>query len=220
VSANELRREVEELRASRARVLAASDAHRRSVERALHDRTIQDLAALSANLQLATRFVDSDAAAARRVLEEMVEHVHEALADVRQLAWSLYPSLLAGSGIAEALRTSASHIGISTRVEAAESVTLPPDVQMAVYFACVGLLQHAAADARSATVRVNAADAPTLFEMTIDGPDAERWAMLDLYPIHDRLAAFGRRLVVLPAPAPAHGVRVHALVADRSSSAR
>ena len=54
-SLDRLRLEVEELRASRKRLVLAADADRRSIERDLHDGVQQHLVALAVNLQLAAR---------------------------------------------------------------------------------------------------------------------------------------------------------------------
>src|SRR5713101_462314 len=150
------RPEVEELRASRARVVAAADAERRRIERDLHDGVQQHLVALAVNLQLARQLADSDPAAALTLLEEIGQAVREALDGVRALAQSIYPPLLLDRGLAEALRSAASGAGIHTRVEAAASDRYPSEVEATVYFCCLEALhnaaKHAGAGAR-ATVR-------------------------------------------------------------------
>ena len=66
-----LRREIEELRASRKRLALAADAERRDIERALHEGVQQDLVGLAANLELAAGSVDTDPAAAKALLDEL-----------------------------------------------------------------------------------------------------------------------------------------------------
>src|SRR6478736_1340083 len=116
-SLEELRLQVEELRASRARVVGAADTLRRGIERDLHDGAQQRLVALAVNLQLARQFADSDPAALKTLLEEIGCDVQQALDDVRQLACRVYPSLLLDRGLVEALRAAASDAAVSTRVE-------------------------------------------------------------------------------------------------------
>ena len=70
-SLDRLRLEVEELRASRGRLVAANDADRRRLERDLHDGPQQHLIALAVNLQLARQLADADPTAAKALLEEM-----------------------------------------------------------------------------------------------------------------------------------------------------
>ena len=87
--------EIEELRASRARVLEAADAERRRTERSLHDGVQQHLVALAVNLQLARQLVDTNPAALPALLDELSRDVHDALESARVLASEIYPPLLA-----------------------------------------------------------------------------------------------------------------------------
>src|SRR5262245_32104854 len=93
-SLDELSRELEELRASRTRVMAAADGERRRIERGLHDGVQQHLIALAVSLQLARELADSDPAALKALLEDITRDVREALESVRALAHGIYPSLL------------------------------------------------------------------------------------------------------------------------------
>lgn len=167
-----MRLELEELRASRTRVVAAADAERRRIEKELHDGVQQHLVALSVNLQLARQFLESDPAAAKTILEELGRDVREALEGVRELAWGIYPHLLLHRGLAETLSASASDAAMPTSVETTGLDRQPPDVEATVYFCCVEALdnvaRHAGAGVR-ATVRVwNEQDA-LLFEVVDDG---------------------------------------------------
>jgi hypothetical protein len=130
--------EIEELRASRARVLEAADAERRRTERSLHDGVQQHLVALAVNLQLARQLVDTNPAALTALLDELSRDVHEALESVRVLARQVYPPLLLDLGLANALRNAAVEAGATIEVEAAER--FEPAVEAAVYFCCVELL--------------------------------------------------------------------------------
>ena len=86
--------EIEELRASRARVARAAVAERRRIERELHDGVQQHLVALVVNLQLARELADSDPPRAITMLEQLSGDVREALECVRALAHGIYPPLL------------------------------------------------------------------------------------------------------------------------------
>src|SRR5262249_36941390 len=74
-----LRSEVDELQASRRRLVLSGDADRRRIERELHDGPQQHLVALAVNLQLALRLVDDDPEAAKQLIEQMGRDVHKAL---------------------------------------------------------------------------------------------------------------------------------------------
>jgi signal transduction histidine kinase len=107
-------------------------AERRAFERALHDGVQQQLIALAVNLQLARQLCDTDAEAVGPFLDELGRDVHAALDGVRELANAIYPPVLADHGIVEALRAA------GVQVDAAVVGRRPPDVEAAVYFACVG----------------------------------------------------------------------------------
>jgi signal transduction histidine kinase len=157
--------QIRELQASRARIVAAADAERRRIERALHDGTQQDLVALSVNLQLARHHLESDPATARTHLEEIRLHLRGALEDVRRLAWSIYPPLL-DRGLAQALTAAANEAELSTRVDVAALRPHPSEIEAAVYFVCVEAL---AAAASRAAVRVSTESDALLFEVVADG---------------------------------------------------
>lgn len=199
-SLEELRLQVEELRASRARVVGAADALRRGIERDLHDGAQQRLVALAVNLQLARQFADSDPAALKTLLEEIGCDVQQALDDVRQLAWRIYPSLLLDRGLVEALRAAASDAAVSTRVEAPALGRYPSEVEATVYFCCFEALQGAAEHAGAgerATIRVRHEHGALRFEVCLDGADLEQWARQDLSSVADRLGALGGRLTIM-----------------------
>jgi signal transduction histidine kinase len=135
--------EIDELRASRARVLETADADRRRTERGLHDGVQQHLVALAVKLQLARQVADSDPGALRALLDELTQDVHEALESVRALARQVYPPLLLDLGLAGALRSAAVEAGAT--VEVATRGRFNPAAEAAVYFACVELLRPGAA---------------------------------------------------------------------------
>jgi Histidine kinase len=134
--------EIEELRASRARVVEAADAERRRTERELHDGVQQHLVALAVNLQVARQLADSDVQALRELLDELTHDVHEALESVRTLARQIYPPLLLDLGLTNALRSAAVEAGATIDVDVTER--FEPAVEAAVYFCCVELLEPGA----------------------------------------------------------------------------
>ena len=204
--------QVEELRASRARVVAEADAERRRIERELHDGVQQHLVALAVNLQLARQFADTDPGAAKAILEESARDVREALESVRDLGLRIYPPLLSALGLGEALRAAAAEAGLPTRVEAPTLERYAAEVEAAVYFCCLDALEnaarHAGAGAR-AVVRAWQEHGALRFEVSDDGAgcvqDAEP---LDagLASVRDRVDALGGRLVV--SSEPGRGTRV------------
>lgn len=107
------------------------DRDRRRIEGALHDGVQQDLVAASVSLQLALELLDTDPAAARKLLEELEQQVQDSLERVRALARGIYPSLLQTHGLADALRA----VGIEVSLGGRYAL----EVEEAVYFACLAL---------------------------------------------------------------------------------
>jgi len=187
---------LDELRASRARLVASADAERCRIERALHDGAQQQLVALAVNLQLARRLAQSDPSAVEPLLEEIGRDVQQALDDVRQLASSIYPALLADLGLADALRAAASVSPVPTRVEPAKLDRHPAEIEATVYFCCVEALAAAQAGKR-ATIRLRREPHALVFEVVVEGGGPEPWTEQDLVGIDDRLGAAGGRLTIL-----------------------
>jgi signal transduction histidine kinase len=203
---NELRLEAEELRASRARLVATADGERRRFERSLHDGVQQYLVALAVNLQLARELADSDPPAARNLLEEVGQDVRDALESVRALAYEIYPPLLLDRGLAEALRGVAASAAIGTRIEAETGDRYPVDIEAAVYFCCLEALENAAehrGPKTRATVRIWSEPGALLFEIVVDG-GAARSNDKPLTNMNDRLGAVDGQLSVAAEPGRTH----------------
>jgi signal transduction histidine kinase len=197
------RLEVDELRASRKRLVLAADADRRRIERELHDGLQQHLVALVANLQLARRLMDVDSAAAGTLLDELRADVKETIEETRKLASRISPPLLEASGLGVALRSAAASIGVPTDVQVATDASFPPEVAGAVYFCCVEALEHIGAGTR-ATVTVHEEHRAFLFEIVAEGGGP--YAVADLAGVQDRVEALGGRLAI--ASEPGYGTRV------------
>ena len=103
-SLENLERANEDLRTSRARIVATGDAERRKIERNLHDGAQQHLVALAVNLRLAKDMLDDDPEAAAEMLDALGDAVKETIQELRDLAHGIYPPLLMDSGLGEALR--------------------------------------------------------------------------------------------------------------------
>ena len=193
-SLDRLRHEIEELRASRARLVVGADADRRRLERDLHDGPQQHLIALAVNLQLARQLADSDPEAGKTLLDEMGRDVQQALDETGKLAHRIYPPLLDAGGLAAAVRAAAVNAGVPTRVELPVEARYPPEIAGAVYFCCLEVLERAA-DGTRATVTVHEDDGALLFEIDArpaidEGPGRSQ----------DRVEALGGELVVRSRP--------------------
>lgn len=185
---DELRREVDELRASRRRIAVADDAERRTVERALHDDVQQHLVGLAAGLQLAAGSVDADPAAAKHLLAELGCAVQQALEDARALAHRIAPPLLEAGGLLPALRSAAASANVPTRIDVETGPATPPEIAGAVYFCFLQVLEHANAGT-PVTIAVRTDNRTLGFEIVADGDlGVERLSL------HDRVEALGGRL--------------------------
>jgi signal transduction histidine kinase len=215
-SLDELQMQADELRASRARVVAAADAERRRIERDLHDGAQQHLVALAVNLRLARELAESDPVGARAVLEELAGDVHEALEEIRDLAHGIYPPLLVDRGLYEGLRAAVARVPVRARLETDAIGRYRPEVEATVYFCCLEALQNVSKHAGSgtgATLRVWEEQGGLRFEVADDGagfdPRVEPRGT-GLTNMSDRLGALGGRLSVISAPGD--GTRVAGVI--------
>jgi signal transduction histidine kinase len=187
-SLDALRREIEELRASRRRLALAADEERRGIERALHEGVQQDLVALATNLEVAAGSVDSDPAAAKALLEEMRRETRRALTEMQALANRVFPALLEAGGLVAELRAAASRAGVPARIAA--DAAYPPEVAGAVYFCVLDVFERAPAGT-PVDVKVRGEDGGVAFEIDVDGDlGSERRAP------HDRVEALGGRVTI------------------------
>jgi signal transduction histidine kinase len=168
-----LRKQADELRESRARIVASGDAERRRVERDLHDGAQQHLVALAINLRLARDIVAEDPDGAGEMLGQLADDVQLTIKELRELAHGIYPPLLADNGLGDALRAAASRNPLKVLVTVADDVgRYPAEVEAAIYFSCLEALQNAAKHAQEATVelRLWTESGGLLFSVTDDGP--------------------------------------------------
>ena len=194
---------IEDLRASRQRLVTAQDEARRRLERNIHDGAQQDLVALAIKLQLAATTVNEDPA--RQILGELKADAAGALENLRDLARGIYPPLLADLGLAAALSAQASKSPLPVTVEADGIGRFAQDAEAAVYFCCLEALQNTAkyAQASQAWIAVQAQNGTLCFTVSDNGTgyDAHHTPMgSGLRNMADRLAALGGRLEVRSAP--------------------
>ena len=205
-SLDELRRQADELRASRTRIVAATDAERRRIERDLHDGAQQRLVSFAVKLRLLQQLSESDPAAAKRMFEELTASLEAAIQELREFAHGIYPPLLMDRGLGEALTAAAARASLPTRVDADGIGRYPQDIEAAVYFCCLEALQNAgkyAGDGASATVQMREDEGGLLFAVIDDGRgfDVEaRSGGAGFINMNDRLGAIGGALRVESTP--------------------
>jgi signal transduction histidine kinase len=162
---------IEDLRASRQRLVTAQDEARRRLERNLHDGAQQDLVALGIKPSLAELTVAEDPAQAGPVFGELKAEPKGALENLRDLARGIYPPLLADLGLAAALSAQASKSAVPVAVEANGIGRYGQDIEAAVYFCCLEALQNIAkyAHASSARICLQAHDGALQFSLSDHG---------------------------------------------------
>jgi len=192
---------IEELRASRQRLVAAQDEERRRLERNLHDGAQQQLVALAIKAKLAQAFVGRDDERVRDIIGEVQADAGETLESLRDLARGIYPPLLADQGLAAALQAQTRKAAIPVEVVANGLGRYPRDVEAAVYFCCLEALQNVAkyAAASRAVIRFEERDGALTFTVEDDGDGFDLQATpmgTGVQGMADRLDALGGELEV------------------------
>jgi signal transduction histidine kinase len=196
---------IEELRASRQRLVAAQDAERRRLERNIHDGAQQQLVALTVKLRLLEQTAARDPAKAVEIAEQLQHETTTALEDLRDLARGIYPPLLADEGLPAALTAQVRKAEIPVIVRADEVGRFSQDVEAAVYFSCLEALQNVAkyANASRVTISLARSDGHLVFAVADDGVGFDPAAAhrgTGLQGIADRMDALRGRMEVESAP--------------------
>ena len=205
----ELRRSLQELRASRARIVEAGDAERRRLERDLHDGAQSRLVALKLLLSSARRRAAGHDV--EPLLTEAIDELDTSLSELRELARGIHPAVLTDHGLEPALQALASRAPVPVTVEADDQERLPGAVESAAYFVVSEALANVAkyANATQASVTVRRVDGHVTVDVTDDGiGGADADAGSGLRGLGDRVAALDGSLS-LESPAGG-GTHLHA----------
>jgi signal transduction histidine kinase len=210
--AAELRARIEDLRASRARLVSAGDAERRRLERNLHDGAQARMVGLAAKLGLARRKASDDPELAALLEESRVE-LMASLDELRAVARGLHPAVLTDRGLDAAVRALAFRAPLPVEVNGNAPDDLPPPVATALYYVVAEALTNVAkyADASRATVAVRREGGEAVAEVADDGVGgAAAESGSGLQGLSDRVAALDGRLE-LESP-PGEGTRLRARI--------
>jgi len=200
----ELQATIDDLRASRRRLVKAQDEERQRIERNLHDGAQQQLVALMIQLAVLDDAAD-DPAEVRQLTGELRDGLHGALDDLRALARGIYPPLLADQGLGAALRAQAGRAPLPVLVEADGIGRYRRDAEATAYFCILEALQNVTKYARASrvTVALSCPDGHLEFAVTDDGDGfdtAKPTPGTGLQGMADRLAAVGGTLAIRSAP--------------------
>ena len=209
----DLRASVQELRASRARIVESGDVARRRIERDLHDGAQQQLVALAIALRTARSRLDRDPQAAGELLDTASEDLDAAIRELRELARGIHPAVLSDRGLEAAVEALARRIPLPVEVHVALDDRLPRPVEAALYFVVAEAITNVARYARAthAAVVVTRDGADVRGEVRDDGVGgADPSAGSGLSGLADRVAVLDGRLEV--ESAPGEGTTVRAVI--------
>jgi signal transduction histidine kinase len=198
----ELRARIEDLRASRARIVEAGDTARRRLERDLHDGAQSRLVALALKLKL-VRMRVADGSEAATLLDESSTELQDSLNELRELARGLHPVVLTDRGLSAAVRILADRAPVPVAIAALPTERLPTPVEIAVYFVVSEALANVAkyAHASTATVSITTNATRVTVEVSDDGAGgADIDGGSGLRGLADRVAALDGRLEVHSPP--------------------
>lgn len=215
---------IEDLRASRQRLVAAQDEERRRLERDLHDGAQQQLVALAVQARMAESFAGTDPNKERELLRQVQQGVQEALENLRDLARGIYPPLLADQGLVAAIEAQSRRSIVPVRIESDGIGRYPQEIETAVYFCTLEALQNAAKYAKpgEVVVRLLEEGGELVFSIEDDGEGFDQSTTplgSGLQNMSDRLAALGGDLFVRSFPGRGTVVEGHLSVPSAAVSA-
>ena len=193
----------EEAAASRARIVAATDAERRRVVRDLHDGAQQRLVLTIMTLKLARRAFKREEADAHALLTEALEHAEQATSELRELAHGILPAVLTHGGLRAGIDALATRMPVPVETDVSVG-RLPASVEATAYFVVAEALTNVAkhARARRAAVTAHVENGTLHVHVSDDGVGGARPDGNGLVGLADRLAVLGGRLRV---ESPAEG---------------
>jgi signal transduction histidine kinase len=200
----ELLARLEDLRASRQRLVTAQDEERRRLERDLHDGAQQHLVALKVKLGLAQAVAEPESKVSV-LIAQLKQDADQAIDTMRELARGIYPPLLASDGLEAALRAQIRRITVPVDLQVDDVPRQPREVEGAVYFCCLEALQNVGkyAAANRVSLRLWTEDANLAFSVQDDGKGFDPVTVphgSGLQNMRDRVEALGGSLKIRSAP--------------------
>ncbi|WP_353809697.1 sensor histidine kinase [Agromyces sp. SYSU T00194] len=192
-----------QLTASRARVIAAADQARRTIERDLHDGAQQRIVALGLDLRAAADAVPDGQPALVERIERTVETLSLVHADLQELSRGIHPAILSRGGLGAALKNLARRSTVPTELAVSIAERLPEEIEVAAYYVVAESLTNAAKHADATGVRVTAGVVGDSLELKVadDGVGgAGTSSGSGLLGLRDRTEAVGGALTITSPP--------------------
>ena len=190
--------QLKDLRASRARVIAAGDTERRRLERDLHDGAQQRLVGLSLSLRLARSGLGPEPSLVER-LDQAEQELRSALAELRDVAHGIFPAVLADEGLAAALEAFAEEAAIPVELSDLPERRFETAVETAAYF----VVSETARSADPSRLRITATAPAGRLELEVEG-DGD---LDELVEVEDRVGALDGTVVLSREPGGRFTVR-------------
>ena len=200
--AADVRAQLEEVRRSRARIVAAGDAERKRIERDIHDGAQQRLVTVALMLQMARNHAVGDDPDLDAALAAASAELEAALSELRQLARGLHPAVLTEEGLAAAVDALADRTPIPVTLHATDR-RFGPEVEATAYFVVAEALTNVVKHANATTAKVELVDRENtlVVEIADDGVGgAEGSPGSGLAGLEDRVAAVGGTLAIRSRP--------------------
>ena len=188
-----------ELRASRARIVAASDLTRRQIERDLHDGVQQRLVSLALGLRTAASGIPPELDQVDEELGQVASGLTGVLDDLREISRGIHPAILAEGGLGPALKTLARRSPIPVELDLRTDGRLPGQVEVTAYFVVSETLTNAAKHAQASVVQVatEVLDRKLVIEVRDDGVGgADPVRGSGLIGLRDRAEAIGGTIAI------------------------
>jgi signal transduction histidine kinase len=209
----EIQVQLDQVRASRARIVEAGDAERRRLERDLHDGAQQRLVTLSLAIGIARDRAAGADPDLEALLESASKEARAAIAELRELARGIHPAVLTQTGLEGAIQALVERSPVTTQVREVPAGRFPAQVEATAYFvvseALANVAKHAQASAAVVTVREQAGRLEV--EVSDDGVGgAQAGSGSGLAGLADRVASVGGSLTVHSPPGG--GTRLQAVI--------
>ncbi|MCV0403899.1 MAG: sensor histidine kinase [Chloroflexi bacterium] len=198
-----LRSQLAELRASRARIVAAGDAERRRIERALHDGAQQHLTSVAMRLDEIRRLSETQPTEVPSRLAEIATELRDAMHEMRELARGIHPAILTEAGLGPAIGTLARRSPVPVDLRVALNGRLPLPTEVTAYYIVAEALTNVARSARASRVEVSLerVDSGLSIRVVDDGiGGADPLSGSGLEGLQDRVRALNGRFEILSPP--------------------